>query len=83
MNNTILIPFEELITSYHELNATSIDELSEEPSPLEFMRFVSRNRPFVVRKGARDWDACQKWNSKYLAEVMKEQTVSVAMTPLG
>jgi len=50
---------------------------------LEFMRFVARNRPFVVRNGARDWPAFQKWNSEYLAEVMQNQLVSVAITPSG
>jgi hypothetical protein len=72
-----------LITTYHELNPSTIEELHEEPSPLEFMRYVSRNRPFVVRKGAQDWPACQKWNAKYLHQIMKGQTVNVAMTPLG
>jgi jumonji domain-containing protein 7 len=73
----------ELITNYHELNQTSVDEFNEEPSALEFMRFVACNRPFVVRKGARDWEACQKWNAKYLQQVMEEQVVKVAITPYG
>jgi jumonji domain-containing protein 7 len=71
-----------LITNYHELNANIIDEL-EEPSPLEFMRYVSRNRPFVVRKGADSWPACKKWNASYLTKVMGQQEVNVAMTPHG
>ena len=43
------------ITTYHELNAFIIDELHDEPSALEFMRFVSKNRPFVVRRAAATW----------------------------
>jgi jumonji domain-containing protein 7 len=73
----------ELISGYHELNSNSIDELPEEPSALEFMRYVARNRPLVVRKGARDWNACQKWNAEYLKRVMAGQMVNVAITPLG
>lgn len=73
----------ELITTYHDLNRSIIDELKEEPSPLDFMRYVSRNRPFVVRKGAKGWPACRKWNADYLRQTMEGQSVNVAMTPLG
>ncbi|KAF2817842.1 Clavaminate synthase-like protein [Mytilinidion resinicola] len=73
----------DLIVSYHELNSTTIDELHEEPSPLEFMRYVARNRPFVVRKGAESWTARKVWNAKYLVDVMGRQLVNVAVTPHG
>lgn len=71
------------IESYHELNATIVDELAEEPSPLEFMRFVSRNRPFVVRNACNDWTALKEWNAQYLREMMGDEMVQVAVTPLG
>ncbi|KAF2262945.1 Clavaminate synthase-like protein, partial [Lojkania enalia] len=73
----------DLITTYHDLNPTTIDELDEEPSPLEFMRYVSRNRPFVIRKGASSWKACQKWNATYFTRLMEDQHVNVAITPHG
>lgn len=76
-------PLTSLITIYHELNASTVDELLEEPSALEFMRHVAKNRPFVVRGGAKHWRACQKWDAAYLREVMKDQNVNVAHTPLG
>lgn len=38
-----------LLTTYNELNSSTITVLDEAPSALEFMRFVSLNRPFVVR----------------------------------
>ena len=50
-------PIANLIETYHELNAAVVDELSAEPSPLEFMRYVATNRPFVVRGGAKNWAA--------------------------
>lgn len=75
--------FEDLIASYHDLNPTSIDVLSEEPSPLEFMRYVARNRPFVVKKGAADWKARKRWNVDYLKQVMEGQIVNVSLTPHG
>lgn len=54
------------INAYHELNASIVEELEEEPSPLEFMRYVARNRPFVVRRAASQWDAVVRWNAEYL-----------------
>ncbi|KAF2014839.1 Clavaminate synthase-like protein [Aaosphaeria arxii CBS 175.79] len=47
------------------------------------MRYVSRNRPFVVRKGASSFPAFQKWNADYLSSTMKDLPVKVARTPCG
>lgn len=74
---------EELILSYHELNNNIVEELEEEPSALEFMRYVAKNRPFVVRKGIVHWKATQRWNSQYLQEIMGTETINVAITPHG
>ncbi|KZF26590.1 putative pla2g4b [Xylona heveae TC161] len=73
----------ELIENYHELNASTIDELHNEPSPLEFMHYVALNRPFVVRGATSRWTATRKWNAAYLREIMRGQMVNVAITPLG
>jgi len=74
---------EELIKTYNELNSPCITELDEEPSPLEFMRFVARNTPFVIRGGAAEWTATQTWSAEFLEKHLKEETVNVAVTPLG
>ncbi|KAL7918182.1 cupin-like domain-containing protein [Trichoderma austrokoningii] len=58
-------------------------ELFSEPSPLEFMRYVARNTPFVIRGGASHWKATQKWNSAYLKSALDGQSVNVAVTPFG
>lgn len=73
----------ELITTYDELNSSLVDELYEEPSALEFMQYVARNRPFVIRKGAQDWTAIEKWDSHYLLKVLGDSLVNVAITPFG
>lgn len=73
----------ELITTFNDLNADFIHEFDEEPSPLEFMRFVSCNTPFVVRRGASSWAASQQWSPEYLKSVLSGQTVNVAVTPCG
>lgn len=76
-------PIANAITNYHDLNAAVVDELEGEPSPLEFMRYVAKNRPFVARRAATDWIALSKWNAQYLRAVMEGQSVNVATTPLG
>lgn len=76
-------PLAELIICYNELNGSIIEELDEEPSPLEFMRYVSKNTPFVVRGGATSWEASTTWNVRFLRETLAKQTVNVAVTPEG
>ncbi|CAK7223891.1 hypothetical protein SCUCBS95973_005332 [Sporothrix curviconia] len=79
-------PIAELITSYFELNGSSIDELDDggtEPSPLEFMRYVARNTPFVVRRGAASWPALKTWSVPFLRDALAEHVVNVAVTPNG
>ncbi|KAI0426175.1 phospholipase A2 [Xylaria sp. FL1042] len=73
----------ELLTTYNELNSSRIEELDEEPSPLEFMRYVARNTPFVVRRGAQDWTATRTWDAAYLCSTLAGHKVNVAVTPYG
>ena len=72
-----------LITTYQELNPSIADELHDLPSPLEFMRYVSKNRPFTVRGCITDWEACQRWDAAYLKQLMAGSKVRVAVTPEG
>jgi Cupin-like domain len=76
-------PIIELLTTYWELNSSTIDELTELPSALEFMRYVALNRPFVVRGGASDWTATQTWDVGTLKRRLEGQSVNVAVTPKG
>ncbi|KAL2023935.1 hypothetical protein VTK56DRAFT_712 [Thermocarpiscus australiensis] len=76
-------PIAELITNYNELNSSVIEELEEEPSPLEFMRHVARNTPFVVRGAAADWQATRTWTVDFLKEFLGDDPVNVAITPAG
>ena len=73
----------DLLSNYHELNASVVDELLEEPSALEFMRYVARNRPFVVRNAASEWTAVRQWSATYLRDAMQNSLVQVATTPSG
>lgn len=76
-------PIAELLTTYNELNSFVIEELDEEPSPLEFMRYVFKNTPFVVRRAAAGWRACQTWTAQYLEDALAHEAVNVAVTPKG
>lgn len=76
-------PIIELLTTYNDLNLPTADELPQVPSALEFMRYVARNRPFVVRGGAADWKATQTWDIATLKELLRGQSVNVAVTPRG
>ena len=76
-------PIIEMLTTYTELNSSTIDELTEVPSALEFMRYVSLNRPFVVRGGAADWEATKSWDVDTLKRSMGGRSVNVAVTPFG
>ncbi|KAJ3569782.1 hypothetical protein NPX13_g5962 [Xylaria arbuscula] len=73
----------ELLTTYNELNSSRIDELDEEPSPLEFLRYVARNTPFVVRRAAQSWTATRTWDAASLCSTLAGHKVNVAVTPSG
>ncbi|KAH6625470.1 cupin-like domain-containing protein [Boeremia exigua] len=73
----------DLITTYHDLNPSTIDTLYSDPSPLEFMRYVARNRPFVIKNSAADWKARQHWTAAYLKRAMAGHSVNVSLTPHG
>lgn len=76
-------PIAELLISYDELNSPHVDVLDEVPSALEFLRYVARNQPFVVRGGASDWKATRTWNVSTLKDLLKNEKVNVAITPKG
>ena len=71
------------INTYHELNSSAVEEMTEEPSPLEFIRYVARNRPFVVKGALAEWPAFKKWDAEYLRKAMRKDHVNVAITPFG
>jgi Cupin-like domain len=83
ISSTMSEALEHLIITYYELNSSAVDELTSEPSPLEFMRYVARNRPFVVRGAAAHWFATQHWNAEYLRSVLGLSKVNIAVTPAG
>lgn len=76
-------PLADLLITYNDLNPPTIEELTEVPSALEYMRYVARNRPFVVRGGASHWPAAQTWDIQTLKSRLHGQSVNVAVTPKG
>lgn len=82
-STTISEALADFLRTYQDFNSNAVDELHKEPSGLGFMRYVSRNRPFVIRGGCKDWPACRKWSADYLAEILGDSLVNVAVTPHG
>ncbi|KAI9820976.1 MAG: hypothetical protein M1832_003448 [Thelocarpon impressellum] len=76
-------PLSALLTTYHDLNASQCAAFSAAPTPLEFMRHVALNRPFVVRGGAGEWPALRRWDEAYLRAKIGARSVEVAVTPDG
>ncbi|EKD19977.1 phospholipase A2 protein family [Drepanopeziza brunnea f. sp. 'multigermtubi' MB_m1] len=72
-----------LLENYASLNLSTITTLPSLPSPLEFLRFVAQNRPFVIRGGAADWKAVQEWNVATLKTLLEGVDINVAVTPFG
>ncbi|KAH7380319.1 cupin-like domain-containing protein [Phaeosphaeria sp. MPI-PUGE-AT-0046c] len=74
-----------LLENYHDINSASVTELTQEPTPLEFMRFVARNQPFIIRNkpGPQFQKTLKLWNAEYLCQKMSDHPVTVACTPNG
>ncbi|KAI9801546.1 MAG: hypothetical protein M1825_003225 [Sarcosagium campestre] len=73
-----------LTETYRSLNPRTITELDCTPTPLEFQRYVSLNQPFVIRGGASEFPAVEKWRRPgYLRQRMSGRNVNVAVTPFG
>ncbi|KAF3910570.1 hypothetical protein ABW21_db0202429 [Orbilia brochopaga] len=81
----------QLLTAYADANypSTRIEYLPHPPSPLEFLRIVSRNRPVIIRNAMIDWpamgagDGDKRWTVEYLKQRMRDTEVAVAETPFG
>lgn len=75
----------ELLDNYHDINPQTVTQLNQEPTPLEFMRFVSRNQPFVIRNNSNHTfrRISKLWTAKYLSTKMADSQVRVAITPAG
>lgn len=80
---TVSLALRELIETYNDLNPNVVDEVWEEPSALEFMQHVARNRPLIIRGGAQSWTAIRKWSAEYLIDAVGESEVNVSITPHG
>lgn len=73
----------EVLSAYHELNSSGVEERSGEPTPLEFSRGVRQNFPVVFRGAVSHWKAVTNWRAAYLRDTMGSESIAVAETPLG
>ncbi|KAJ3280764.1 JmjC domain-containing protein 7 [Borealophlyctis nickersoniae] len=80
----ILDALSRLASEARELLGTEVVRLPRPPSPLEFLRIVTANKPVVFQHVADDWDALRNWrDSDYLDRLLGEGEVTVAVTPNG
>ncbi|KAJ7638816.1 cupin-like domain-containing protein [Roridomyces roridus] len=70
-----------LASEYYDLNGSHIDVLEEPPTALEFSRLVNISRPVLIR--GVQLPSVRLWDNEYLAAVMGEQEISIAVTPNG
>ncbi|KAH8379282.1 hypothetical protein KR009_003991 [Drosophila setifemur] len=62
---------------------SSVVELDQVPTALEFCRdFYAKNQPVVIRQ-ALSWPAIGKWTPEYLIKALNDKKVDVAITPNG
>lgn len=73
------------VRDYQSLNPSTVTELEDVPSPLEFARYVGSNRPCVIRGGARKQQlpALERWTDHYLVERLAEKALRISVTPSG
>ena len=76
-------PIANLLQNYYAMNGADVVVLEQAPSPLDFLRYVAKNRPFIVKGGCSNWDAVQQWSLPYLLHAMGNTKVVVAQTPHG
>ncbi|XP_013074420.2 bifunctional peptidase and (3S)-lysyl hydroxylase Jmjd7-like [Biomphalaria glabrata] len=62
----------------------SVEVLDEPPDPLTFYRkYVSQNRPVLIKNVFNHWPALNNWSEKYFREKIGQTQVTVAVTPNG
>lgn len=74
---------QKLCRDYQDLNSSFATELHHTPTALEFSRFVSSNRPLVVRNHGADEPALLKWTNQYLIDALDGKQVKIAVSPDG
>ncbi|KAI8329936.1 putative pla2g4b [Chlamydoabsidia padenii] len=76
--------FLKYIKEYQDLNGVKPQVFEQPPSPLEFFqKCVHPNRPALIKGAIDHWPANELWTDDYLRMKMKDQQVTVAVTPNG
>lgn len=50
-------------------------EVIQRPSAKQFLSYVEKNRPFVIRGEGKRWKAYKRWNKRYLLNKIGDSTV--------
>lgn len=72
-----------LIKEYQALNPSTISEINSTPTSLEFSKYVSLNRPLIIRGEGKRILAFEKWSNDYLINALGDKKVRIAVSPDG
>ncbi|KAI8080003.1 cupin-like domain-containing protein [Halteromyces radiatus] len=76
--------FIKYVKEYQDINGVQPVIFNGPPSPLEFLqKCVHPNRPALIKGSIDHWPAKTLWTDDYLRDKMKDQEVTVAVTPNG
>ena len=53
------------------------------PTPLEFHRYVSQNRPIIFKGCVGHWPAMYRWTDDYLEHNLADRSIGISLTPDG
>jgi jumonji domain-containing protein 7 len=77
-------PFEVLAEEADGLYTVLHVERIPPPTPLQFYReYVSQNKPVIIEGAIAGWPAFTKWSNEYLRDALKNDDITVAVTPNG
>ncbi|KAH8830899.1 cupin-like domain-containing protein [Flagelloscypha sp. PMI_526] len=72
-----------LSDSYFDFHGTRIETRDSTPTALEFSRLVHLARPVVFKNATLPRLLHDKWTNEYLISIMRDEPISVAVTPHG
>jgi len=83
MGDRVEVLFVKLSEEVRGLYLSDRVDIIEKPTPLQFYKYVAANKPVIIKGLLQDWLALNKWSKEYLIAKMKDQLVTVAITPDG
>lgn len=65
---------------YQDLSSSTVEELHQTPSSIQFSQFVASNRPLVIRRRQQHQLALTTWSNEYLLRAMGDRIIDIAVS---